>query len=159
MDIFLLFAAPQILQSDNGSEFTVAVISELKLLWPYLLMVHGKPKHSQSQRSVERLNCDVKDMLIAWLSDNQSTDWSVELKFVQFSKNTSHHTGIQRSPYMALFGGNPRVGLRSTALSTEILECMVSKNDLLATFSQPQTAELQRWTTCRLLSVCTVYFY
>lgn len=66
MDIFLLFGAPQILQSDNGSEFTVAVISELKLLWPYLLMVHGKPKHSQSQRSVERLNCDVKDMLIAY---------------------------------------------------------------------------------------------
>ena len=33
MDIFLLFGAPQILQSDNGSEFTVAVISELKLLF------------------------------------------------------------------------------------------------------------------------------
>jgi len=48
---------------------------------------------------------------------------------VQFSKNTSHHTGIQQSPYMALFGGNPRVGLRSTALPTEILERMVSEND------------------------------
>ena len=67
IDIFLLFGAPQILHSDNGSEFTVAVISELKLLWPDLLMVHGNPRHPQSQGSVERLRyCDVKDMLIAY---------------------------------------------------------------------------------------------
>jgi hypothetical protein len=82
LDIFLLFGAPQILQSDNGSEFTAAVISELKQLWPDLLMVHGKPRHPQSQGSVERLNCDIKDMLIAWLGDNQSNDWSIGLKFV-----------------------------------------------------------------------------
>src|ERR1051325_7827966 len=61
LDIFLLLGAPQILQSDNGSEFTASVISELRLLWPDLLMVHGKPRHPQSQGSVERLNCDVKD--------------------------------------------------------------------------------------------------
>ena len=74
MDIFLLLGAPQILQSDNGSEFTASVITELKVLWPDLLMVHGKPRHPQSQGSVERLNCDVKGMLIAWLGDNNSTD-------------------------------------------------------------------------------------
>jgi transposase InsO family protein len=141
MDIFLLFGAPQILQSDNGSEFTASVITELKLLWPDLLMVHGKPRHPQSQGSVERLNCDVKDMLIAWLGDNQSTDWSVGLKFVQFSKNTSYHTGIKQSPYLALFGGNPRVGLRSTALPTEILERMVSEDDLIAAFNPHQTSD------------------
>jgi hypothetical protein len=32
MDIFLLLGAPHILQSDNGSEFTAWVITELKLL-------------------------------------------------------------------------------------------------------------------------------
>lgn len=114
MDIFLLVGAPQILQSDNGSEFTASVITELKQLWPDLLMVHGKPRHPQSQGSVERLNCDIKDMLIAWLGDNNTVDWPVGLKFVQFSKNTSHHSGINQSPYLALFGGAPRVGLRST---------------------------------------------
>ena len=79
MDIFLLLGAPQILQSDNGSEFTASVITELKVLWPDLLMVHGKPRHPQSQGSVERLNCDVKYMLIAWLGDNNSTDWPIGL--------------------------------------------------------------------------------
>src|ERR1043165_3209561 len=67
MYIFLLVGAPQILQSDNGSEFTASVITEMKQLWPDLLMVHGKPRHPQSQGSVEQLNCDIKDMLIAWL--------------------------------------------------------------------------------------------
>ena len=136
MDIFLLVGAPQILQSDNGSEFTASVITELKQLWPDLLMVHGKPRHPQSQGSVERLNCDIKDMLIAWLGDNNTTDWPVGLKFVQFSKNTSHHSGINQSPYVALFGGQPRVGLRSTTLPTEILERMVSEDDLFAAFDE-----------------------
>ena len=135
MDIFLLLGAPQILQSDNGSEFTASVIVELKLLWPDLLIVYGKPRHPQSQGSVERLNCDVKDMLIAWLGDNKTSDWPVGLKFVQFSKNTSHHSGIKQTPYNAIFGVNPRIGLRSAALPDEVLQRMVSEDDLLAAFN------------------------
>jgi hypothetical protein len=45
MDIFLLFGAPHVLQSDNGSEFTAQIISDLKELWPELVIVHGKPRH------------------------------------------------------------------------------------------------------------------
>ena len=63
-----------------------------------LLLVHGKPRHPQSQGSVERCNGDIKDMLITWLSDNNSTDWTMGLKFVQFMKNTSHHFGINQTP-------------------------------------------------------------
>ncbi|XP_064606191.1 KRAB-A domain-containing protein 2-like [Liolophura sinensis] len=51
--IFLLIGAPSFLQSDYGSEFTAEVISELKLVWPRLIMVHGKPRHPQGQGSVE----------------------------------------------------------------------------------------------------------
>ena len=53
MEIFLLLGAPTILQSDNGSEFTCQVISEMKDLCPDLTIVHGKPRHPQSQESVE----------------------------------------------------------------------------------------------------------
>ena len=59
LDIFLLFGAPHILQSDNGAEFTASVITELKQIWPELVIVHGKPRHPQSQGFAERLNCDV----------------------------------------------------------------------------------------------------
>ena len=72
VDVFLLFGAPTILQSDNGSEFTANIITELKQLWPDMKLVHGKPRHPQSQGSVERANGDIKDMLVAWLSDNNS---------------------------------------------------------------------------------------
>ena len=44
VDIFLLLGAPAILQSDNGSEFTASVITDLKLVWPKLALVHGKPR-------------------------------------------------------------------------------------------------------------------
>ena len=43
LDIFQLFGAPSILQSDNGSKFTALVIKELKHIWPRLVMVNGKP--------------------------------------------------------------------------------------------------------------------
>ena len=75
MDIFLLLEAPSILQSDNGSEFTVQVITELKNCCCRI-----KPRHPYSQGSVERANCDAKFMLVAWLADNDATGWTVGLK-------------------------------------------------------------------------------
>jgi hypothetical protein len=37
IEVFTLFGAPHILQSDNGREFTAL----LKLMWPELVIVHG----------------------------------------------------------------------------------------------------------------------
>lgn len=48
LDIFLLFGAPHILQSDNGREFTANIIKELKDMWTDCTLVHGKPRHPQS---------------------------------------------------------------------------------------------------------------
>ncbi|KRY08173.1 SCAN domain-containing protein 3 [Trichinella patagoniensis] len=45
-----------ILQSDNGQEFSNAMIAELKTCWPELKVVTGRPRHPQSQGAVERLN-------------------------------------------------------------------------------------------------------
>jgi hypothetical protein len=68
------------------------------------------------------------------LSDNKSTDWTVGLKFVQFMKNTSYHSGINQTPYKALFGCDPRSGLRSTTLPTEVMEALVTEEDFEAAF-------------------------
>ncbi|XP_071055094.1 KRAB-A domain-containing protein 2-like [Onthophagus taurus] len=67
VDIFTTFGAPVVLQSDNGREFCNRIIEELKSLWPELKLVHGKPRHSQSQGSVERANQDVENMLTTWM--------------------------------------------------------------------------------------------
>jgi hypothetical protein len=46
-------------------------------------IVHGRPRHPQSQGSVERANVDVKEMLATWLSENNSTPWFEGLRFIQ----------------------------------------------------------------------------
>ena len=68
IEVFTLFGEPHILQSDNGREFTALVISELKLMGPELVIVHGKPR---SHGSVERSNSDIHDILTAWMRDNE----------------------------------------------------------------------------------------
>ena len=138
LDIFLLVGAPAILQSDNGSEFTAEVISELKLMWPRLVIVHGKPRHPQSQGSVERANGDIKDMLVAWMGDNNTDDWPVGIKFIQFQKNSSLHSGIKRSPYAAMFGCEAKVGLTSSPLPHEVLDRIQNEEDLLSVLSDQQ---------------------
>jgi len=49
MDIFCMFSAPFIPQSDNGPEFANKIIQNLADMWPGTKLVHGKPRHSQSQ--------------------------------------------------------------------------------------------------------------
>jgi transposase InsO family protein len=74
LDIFLLFGAPNILQSDNGAEFTASIISQLKDVWPGCKIVHGKPRHPQSEGSVEWANADIRDMTVTWMHENSCKD-------------------------------------------------------------------------------------
>ena len=119
IDIFCLFGAPAILQSDNGREFVNKIMDELQLMWPGLKIVHGKPRHSQSQGSVERANRDVQDIMRAWMIDNQSTKWSEGLRFCQFQKDSSLHSGIR--PFEVLFGRKASVGLSRSNFPSAVL--------------------------------------
>lgn len=104
MDIFTIFGAPSILHSDNGREFVNKVIVELANLWDGIKLVHGKPRHSQSQGSVVRANQDVQHILATLMETKKKKNWSQELKFVQMMKNRSYHSGIQQTPFEALCG-------------------------------------------------------
>lgn len=135
-DIFLTFGAPCILHSDNGREFVNAVINEVVSYWPEVKLVHGKPRHSQSQGSVERANQDIEKMLAAWMQDNNTTNWSKGLAFVQFMKNRAFHSGIKQSPYRALFGMEPRVGLATSRLPSEVIEKLNDEDELQKVMDQ-----------------------
>ena len=50
------------------------VITEIKALWPELVVVHGKPRHSQSQGGIERHNRTVVEKLGSWMKENKSTN-------------------------------------------------------------------------------------
>ncbi|XP_068205289.1 KRAB-A domain-containing protein 2-like [Palaemon carinicauda] len=80
VDIFCDKGAPHILKSDNGREFSNKVIKEVLAIWPECKLVHGKPRYSQSQGSVEQANRDVEAILACWMKDNNTIQWSVAEK-------------------------------------------------------------------------------
>lgn len=130
MEIFTTFGAPSIIQSDNGREFVNKIISELVNLWTGIKIIHGKPRHSQSQGSVERANQDVQNMIFTWMETNKSTKWSEGLKYVQLMKNRSFHEGIKQTPYEALFGTKMKLGLKSSSLPPEIVDTIETEEEL-----------------------------
>lgn len=127
--IFSIFGAPHILQSDNGKEFVSGVITQLVSQWPGCKLVHGRPRHSQSQGSVERANQDIQDMIFAWTREKNDPNWTTALPEVQFAKNRTIHRGIQRTPYMAMFGVEPRFGLSTSQLPSDMLNTIVTEED------------------------------
>ncbi|CAM4741905.1 unnamed protein product [Rotaria magnacalcarata] len=130
LDIFTTFGAPAILQSDNGREFVAKVIEELALIWKDLKIVHGKPRHPQSQGSVEISNQDTKQLLGTWIPENNSTKWAKGLRFVQFPKNSCFHRVLNNSPYAILFGNQPKLGLSSTSLHPSIFNDITTEEEL-----------------------------
>jgi hypothetical protein len=92
----------------------------LKTLWPDCVIVHGRPRHPQSQGIIERSNQDIENMLRACMVNNNSKKWSIGLEFVQFQKNCSHHRVIGRSPYKALFESDLKIGLKISKLPKKI---------------------------------------
>lgn len=109
IDIFTLLGAPCIIQSSHGRDFSNDVVNCLRGLWPELKIVHGKPNHSQENE--EQVKQDVTNMLITWMQDQKSSDWSEGLRFIQLMKNRTYHSGIKMTSYEALFGTKIKVGL------------------------------------------------
>ena len=122
LDIFSIFGAPSILQSDNGTEFVNSVNIELSAMWDGLKIVHGKPRYSQSQGSVERANKDIEDMLMTWLQSNSTTYWDDDLRFIQVMKNRAYQDGIKCSSYEAMFGQPMKVGLKTSNLADDAID-------------------------------------
>ncbi|CAJ0914660.1 unnamed protein product, partial [Mesorhabditis belari] len=97
MEIFGTFGAPKILQSDNGKEFANRLVKELVNRWPSCRIMHGRPRHSQSQGSVERANQDVEKILCTQLREQQSTRWARILPIVQSTLSPGHWAITLRS--------------------------------------------------------------
>ena len=87
------------------------------------------------------------------MSENNTADWTVGVKFVQFRKNSSFNAGIKQSPYATLFGIEARIGLTSSSLPHDVIQKLQTEDDLLAILSssstQPDTQPLPE-TTQRL---------
>jgi hypothetical protein len=70
------------------------------------------------------------------MSENNTADWTVGVKFVQFRKNSSFNAGIKQSPYATLFGIEARIGLTSSSLPHDVIQKLQTEDDLLAILYQ-----------------------
>jgi len=93
MGIFCIFGNPFILQSDNGREFTNKTIQNMPDMWPGMKLVHGKPRHSQRQGSVERS----KMFETCWLLGCPTTTRKPGLKDYGLSKARKTELCVQAS--------------------------------------------------------------
>ena len=86
------------------------------------------------------------------MSENNTADWTVGVKFVQFRKNSSFNAGIKQSPYATLFGIEARIGLTSSSLPHDVIQKLQTEDDLLAILSSNST---QHSTSTRYDSTST----
>eukprot|EP01049_Picozoa_sp_SAG25_P008018 SAG25_NODE_693_length_5908_cov_4.000344_4_plen_85_part_00 len=71
------------------------LIAHIKDLWPDAIMVKGRPRHSESQGGIERMNRLFQKRLGAWMRSNNNSNWPVGCPFVQWGINTSYHSGCE----------------------------------------------------------------
>ena len=162
LDIFLLLGAPRILQTDNGKEFVGLaldcplaewdvgeVIEEISLLWPECKMVHGAPRHSPSQGSVERANRKFREHIRAWLHTNRENecrdDWPLAAVFAKYHVNTAYHHGLKNPPYKLVFGQDPICGIRGLPLlSDDVAQVIHTEEDLAMFYASNPNADLSK---------------
>ncbi len=122
LTFFLIQGAPVILQSDNGREFVAQIIDEMMRMWKDCKIVHGSPRHSQSQGSVEGANADVENMAMQWMEDEDRTNWAWGIQFIANKKNNIYHEGIKQIPYVLRYRQPCRVGLSLMNLPPLLLQ-------------------------------------
>ena len=112
LDIFCESGPSHILHSDNGKEFSNQLLfSTLAVKLPSIKIIHGKPRHPESQGAVERANRGVKDALFTMMFDNGNDQCCLKyLRWVKFHKNTSYHSTIKMTPFEAVYNKKPSFG-------------------------------------------------
>lgn len=107
-DIFLMFGPPVILQCDNGKEFSDNILlKKLGNLWPNLKILHGRPRHPQSQGMIERANSIMETKIGRWMETHKQTNWTSVLGQIVYTMNSEICCTTKFSPYELVFSVSP----------------------------------------------------
>jgi transposase InsO family protein len=96
--LILSEGTPEILASDNGTEFNNQDITELAERYG-IDVRHGQPYKSNTQGAVERVNGTIRDSIFSYLKDHDSKRWVDNLHFFVYSYNTSVHSTTKLTPF------------------------------------------------------------
>lgn len=103
--VIKLYGPPKVIISDRDKIFTSGFWSELfKIMGTATHLTSAY--HPQSDGQSERLNQCV-EMYLRCLVHDKPNSWSKWLPMAEWWYNTSHHSAINMTPYMALYGKPP----------------------------------------------------
>lgn len=100
-EIFHKFGVPEIIHSDNGSQFVSKSFENL--LTSYKIQHIKTPVYSPSSNASERVNQSILAAIRAYL-DEDHRDWDMYLSEIECALRSSIHTAIGVTPFFALFG-------------------------------------------------------
>lgn len=103
-ETFETYGYPSILQTDNGKEFKNSLVANFCSA-NKIRMVHGRPRHPQSQGKVERLNQTLARSL-GKCCDGENGVWIDKLAQITKRYNLSKHAAFNETPFRAFFGRN-----------------------------------------------------
>ena len=103
IELFSSEGYPEILQSDNGKEFTVEVVKEyLKLIGTK--EVHSRARHPQTNGQVERLNGTFKNLLRNLTGGVIGAPWTACAIKAAHQYNNKLHATIKQTPFEVFRG-------------------------------------------------------
>ncbi|MCG8044622.1 MAG: RNase H-like domain-containing protein [Candidatus Thiodiazotropha endolucinida] len=151
LGIFSRLGIPKEILSDQGSNFTSALMKELcKLLG--VKKLQSTPYHPEANGLVERFNGTLKRMLTCFVQDEQS-EWDVLLPYLLFAYREVPQDTTGFSPFELLYGRHIRGPLTVIRESWEGQKDEVSNNSVLSYILQTrerltkmsELAQKQEW--------------
>lgn len=123
--IFLTFGVPEILVSDNGSQFMSADFK--KFLSDYNVKHWAVSRYHPQANAVEAANKTLETCIRAYIKDDKDhRDWDKHLYEITCSMNSSLHSTTKFSPYFVNFGQN--MVTSGNAYATKIRDDSDSEN-------------------------------
>ncbi|SJL08165.1 uncharacterized protein ARMOST_11528 [Armillaria ostoyae] len=105
--VYARHGMPQVVISDQGPQFVSKFMTELYRLLD-IKQNASTAFHPQTDGQTERVNQEIEKYLQIFVRFRQD-DWADWLPLAEFSHNNRVHSATSKSPFMILYGRNPRI--------------------------------------------------
>lgn len=105
--VYVKHGMPWVVISDRGPQFVSLFMKDLYRLLD-ITPNASTAFHPQTDGQMERVNQELEGYLRLFIKYRQ-TDWSTWLPMAEFAHNNKIHSTTGRSPFMVLYGRNPRL--------------------------------------------------
>ncbi|SJL05370.1 uncharacterized protein ARMOST_08737 [Armillaria ostoyae] len=105
--VYARHGMPQVVISDRGPQFVSAFMKELYRMLD-ITQNASTAFHPQTDGQTERVNQEVEKYLRIFINYHQD-DWADWLPLAEFAHNNRTHSATGKSPFMILYGRNPRI--------------------------------------------------